>query len=70
MGLLKLLKDGKSKFGFSGNTPSTWPGDIKNSALHNTYSVNGTPSVGLTKAPSSLDLDGKTPSQYLNNLPN
>lgn len=67
MGLLTLLS--KSRFGLGGKTPNTLSQSLPNSALHNTYSLNGTPNLGNEPRPSRLDLNGRTPSQYLNNLP-
>lgn len=69
MGLFDLLKLGKSKLGYSGVTPPVWPGDLKNSKLHDQYSLNGKPNVGVDESPSQLDINGKTPKQYLDNLP-
>jgi len=40
------------------------------SQQHNEYSLNGQPSLKGKPSPSRLDLDGKTPKQYISNLPN
>lgn len=57
----------KSKFGYEGKKPAKWPGSDKGSTLHNTSSINNKPAISRT--PSSLDLDGKTPKKYLDNPP-
>lgn len=69
MGLLDKLKAGISRFGYSGIRPETWPGDLKNSPLHNQYSLNGEPNVKANGSPSKLDLNGKAPIKYTENLP-
>ena len=57
-----------SKFGLKGKTPNKLAGSLKSSTLHNTSSINNIPSIA-PKRPSDLDLDGKTPSRYLDNPP-
>jgi len=42
---------------------------LNNSQLHDEYSINGNPNIDNKPAPSLLDLDGKTPSKYVDNLP-
>ena len=42
---------------------------LQTSQQHNEYSINGTPSLPDLPLPSQLDLNGVTPSQYINNLP-
>jgi len=39
------------------------------SKLHNEYSINGNPNIINKPKPSILDLDGKAPSKYTDNLP-
>lgn len=68
MGILtKLEQQGSTLSSNNGATPST--PDFAGSTLHNLYSVNGTPVVSNKPSPSNLDLNGQTPSKYLNNLP-
>lgn len=57
----------KSRFGFKGIRPRNWAGSDPQSTLHNTSSINNKPAI--TKQPSNLDLDGKTPARYLDNPP-
>ena len=42
---------------------------LNNSQLHDEYSINGNPNIDNKPSPSLLDLDGKTPSKYVDNLP-
>ena len=68
MGLLDLLPS--SNLGLQGQTPSQIPSANPNSTLHNEYSINGAPiQTPPVPAPSALDLDGATPSKYLDNPP-
>lgn len=69
MGILKSFQEkGSTLSSLGGKTPST--PNLKDSKLHNTYSLNGTPNIaGVKQSPSVLDLDGKTPSKYVDNLP-
>ena len=75
MGLLDKLTtqgQGSQLSTLQGETPPTMAGASDQSRLHNEYSINGNPSLGPTGVigmPSTLDLDGLTPAQYLNNLP-
>ena len=70
MGLLdKLNQNGSDLSQFDGATPPQMQSANPNSTVHNEYSINGNPNQIRYPAPSSLDLDGQTPSQYLNNLP-
>jgi hypothetical protein len=76
MGLLdKLTAEGSQLSQFDGATPPVTNGDTSQSTLHNTYSINGNPTVrGYPGSPgyptpSLLDLNGVTPSKYLDNLP-
>lgn len=72
MGLLdKLTQLGGSDYSdFDGATPPQMPSASPTSTVHNEYSINGTPNLANYPPPSELDLDGQTPPQYLNNLPN
>lgn len=68
MGLLDLLPT--SNLGLDGVTPSQIPSANPNSTLHYQSSINNNPAlVGGFPAPSELDLDGATPSKYLDNPP-
>jgi hypothetical protein len=68
--LEKLQKEGSTLSNFDGETPTeTTPGGTPDSQLHNTYSINGVPGIPGFPTPSELDLNGKTPEKYLNNLP-
>ena len=42
---------------------------LSNSELHNTYSLNGEPNVPGKPNPSTLDLNGRTPTRYQDNAP-
>ena len=66
----KLTTQGSNLSQYDGASPGKYgvsPG--KASRLHYTYSINGNPQVPNQVPPSQLDLDGQTPTQYLNNLP-
>ena len=69
MGILKSFQEkGSTLSSLDGKTPSI--PNLKDSKLHNTYSLNGAPNIaGVKQSPSVLDLDGKTPSKYVDNLP-
>jgi hypothetical protein len=70
MGLLdKLTQQGSVLTAYDGATPLNTPGSNPTSKLHYEYSVNGNPFVNGQPNPSTLDLDGKTPSKYLDNPP-
>lgn len=56
----------KSRFGFKGIRPKNWAGSDPKSTLHNTSSINNKPAI--TRTPSNLDLDGKTPERYLDTV--
>lgn len=66
-GILKLLP--LSIFGLKGKTPNIIDQSLPNSRLHNTYSINGNPVYPNKPSPSGLDLNGVTPPQYIQNLP-
>ena len=67
MGLLDKLTQGNTNLsGLNGSTPGT--PDFALSKLHDTYSVDGAPSVPNKPSPSNLD--SGNPVRYLNNLPN
>lgn len=65
----QLANAGSNLTQWDGSTPSDVPGVNPHSRLHYEYSLNGNPQMGKKPSPSTLDLDGLTPSQYLNNLP-
>jgi len=67
MGLLSKLPS--SNLGLKGASPAKFGDTAKLSTLHNEYSINNTPSLVGKPAPSTLDLDGKTPPKYLDNPP-
>ena len=68
MGLLDLLPT--SNLGLDGITPAPISSANINSSLHYQYSINGAPvQAAPVPAPSELDLDGATPSKYLDNPP-
>lgn len=68
MGLLDLLPS--SNLGLDGATPALIPSAQPGSTLHNIYSITGTPTQTQQQpAPSELDLNGVTPSKYLDNPP-
>jgi hypothetical protein len=70
MGILdKLTQDGSALSQFDGTTPPQMQSASPTSKVHNEYSINGNPAQIGYPSPSSLDLDGQTPEQYLNNLP-
>lgn len=57
----------QSRFGLKGARPKNWAGSDPGSTLHNTSSINNKPAI--TRKPSSLDLDGKTPEKYVDTFP-
>jgi hypothetical protein len=65
----KLTKGGSVYSEFDGATPKASINDLKTSKTHFEYSINGNPNLPGKPAPSLFDLDGKTPSKYLDNLP-
>lgn len=69
MGILQSFQSkGSILSSLDGKTPSTL--NLKDSKLHNTYSLDGKPNIaGVKQTPSVLDLDGKTPKKYIDNLP-
>ena len=70
MGILnQLTQQGSNLSQFNGNTPPTMPSASPLSNVHYEYSLNGNPNIPNYPTPSQLDLDGQTPPQYLNNLP-
>lgn len=70
MGLLnKLTEEGGSLLTeFNGKTPPKDNSTLKSSNLHNTFSITGEGGFPLLK-PSLLDLNGITPTKYIDNLP-
>lgn len=70
MGILTQLQtDGSNLSEFDGQTPPITNEDTSQSNLHNTYSINGNPSLDGFPSPSQLDLNGITPPKYLDNPP-
>jgi hypothetical protein len=84
MGLLdKLTNNGSTLSVGNGATPSINPLATAASRLHDSYSINGSNAslvnsqyasyndgaINILPQPSQLDLDGATPTQYLDNLP-
>ncbi len=67
MGLLDKLPT--SNLGLQGTTPPKFGDTAAASTLHNSYSINGDPSLIGKPTPSLLDLNGETPEQYIQNLP-
>lgn len=68
MGILdKLQKQGSNLSGLNGATPSI--PTFADSKLHKEYSINGNPEMVNKPSPSNLDLGGKTPPRYSDNLP-
>jgi hypothetical protein len=65
MSLITKLKE--SELSLQGTTPSTRDGAKNTSTLHSLSSLTDKPEI--LKQPSVLDLDGKTPSKYLDNPP-
>jgi len=57
----------KSTLGLKGETQKARTGSVPGSTLHNTSSLNGIPVIA--RPPSELDLNGKTPKKYTDNLP-
>ena len=68
MSILDTLKTKGSNYSKLNGADASKP-DFKESKLHDTYSINGDPKFTSKPEPSILDLDGKTPSKYLDNLP-
>ena len=70
MGILNRLQtEGSNLSEFDGTTPPITNEDNAQSTLHNTYSLNGNPTLSGYPSPSQLDLNGVTPPKYLDNLP-
>lgn len=65
--LNKLTQQGTPLSRGNGSTPSVPV--FKDSKLHDEYSIIGNPNIVGKPSPSDLDLDGKTPSKYSDNLP-
>lgn len=63
-----LGQEVKSKLSQGGRTQNNVP-ELVASKMHNEYSINGNPNVVSKPQPSQLDLDGKTPTKYTDNLP-
>jgi hypothetical protein len=70
MGLLTKLQDeGSALSQYNGADPDVTNQDTVTSTLHNTYSINGNPNLTGYPTPSQLDLNGETPTKYLDSLP-
>ncbi len=70
MGILnKLQTEGSNLSEFDGTTPPVTNEDTSNSNLHNTYSLNGNPTLSGYPSPSQLDVEGVTPPKDLDYLP-
>jgi hypothetical protein len=69
MSILKKLQNfGSLLTKYNGTRPSI--SNFKDSKTHNTYSINGTPTLANKPSPSDLDLDGKKPLyNYRDNAP-
>lgn len=65
----KLTQQGSTLTKWDGATPPTPIDATQSSRLHNQYSINGDPLLQKKPSPSQLDLDGKTPPKYTDNLP-
>lgn len=63
MSILSKLKVTGSPYSKNNGVTPSIP-NLKGSTLHNSYSINGTPTLTGYPKPSSLDLDGKTPAKY------
>lgn len=68
MSILDKLKTNGSVYSKLNGSDAVKP-DLKGSKLHDEYSINGDPNITGKPEPSILDLDGRTPSKYLDNLP-
>lgn len=70
MGILnRLLEEGSALSQYNGADPEVTNQDTSLSTLHNQYSINGNPNLVGYPSPSQLDLNGETPTKYLDNLP-
>ena len=67
MGLLDKITT--SNLGLKGVSPAKFGDTAKLSTLYNEYSINDNPHLNGKPAPSTLDLDGRTPAKYLDNPP-
>jgi hypothetical protein len=66
----KLKKEGSTLSQYNGQKPEfEYPGGTSDSKLHDSYSINGNPGLPGFPTPSELDLNGKTPTKYTDNLP-
>jgi hypothetical protein len=69
MALISKLQTGGSPLSVgNGSTPPT--PNFAGSKLHDTYSINGTPTMPTKPTPSELDLEGLVPNNnYRDNAP-
>lgn len=65
--LNRLQNQGSNLSQLNGSTPTT--PNFASSKLHDEYSINGAPNIVNKPSPSNLDLNGQTPSRYIDNLP-
>ena len=70
----KLRNQGSTLSKYDGTNPPKQEAGLRDSKLHNEYSVNGKPNLESKPAPSDLDWDGEKPKvvgkyPYLDNLP-
>lgn len=65
MGIKTSFEENPSQFSRGGVTPPSLPGSLPTSQLH----AQGTTTPTVNPNASIHDLDGLTPSQYINNLP-
>lgn len=63
-----LGQEVKSTLSQGGRTQNNVP-ELVASKMHDQYSINGTPNVISKPQPSQLDLNGKIPTRYTDNLP-
>lgn len=68
MGLLNKLQNQGSNLSLNNGATPSIP-NFADSTLHNLYSITGEPNMVNKPTPSVLDLNGLTPTQYLDNLP-
>jgi len=68
MSILNKLQTQGSNLSKLNGRAATVP-NFKLSQTHDQYSINGEPNISGKPSPSTLDLDGKTPSKYTDNLP-
>lgn len=65
----QLTTSGSLLSQYDGATPPQTNFSTPTSKLHYQYSINGNPNITGVPTPSQLDLNGITPSKYLDNPP-